>query len=169
MAALKDNCHRLKEPAIGDDAKAWVVHVACTKPRDVGYAAEVRSRRALAGHIRAHAVEAGFPALARAAKATVPRILAAQPLHAGKVAYYLRRRDPELAARMRTVPIVYQDVELQNAQCARDEPASGVITVSVAEKSGVQAIANTAPDLPRVAGKPAKMARDHEYEKLDTC
>jgi hypothetical protein len=66
---------------IGDDAKAWVVHVACSKPKDLGYAAEVWSRQALARHIREHAVEAGFPALSRAAKATVHRILAAQTLH----------------------------------------------------------------------------------------
>jgi hypothetical protein len=61
MAALKDNYHRSKEPVIGDDAKAWVVHVACSKPKDPGYAAEVRSRQALARHIREHAVKAGFP------------------------------------------------------------------------------------------------------------
>jgi hypothetical protein len=36
MAALKDNYHRPKDPAIGDDAKAWVVHVACSKPKDLG-------------------------------------------------------------------------------------------------------------------------------------
>src|SRR3981189_3440325 len=47
-AALKDNYHRPKEPAIGDDAKAWVVHVACSKPKDLGYAAQVWSRKALA-------------------------------------------------------------------------------------------------------------------------
>src|SRR5271165_6733421 len=29
MAALKDSYHRPREPAIGDGAKAWVVHVAC--------------------------------------------------------------------------------------------------------------------------------------------
>lgn len=39
--ALKDSYHRLKEPVIGDDAKAWVVHLACSKPKDLGYAAEV--------------------------------------------------------------------------------------------------------------------------------
>src|ERR1700716_1578663 len=44
MAALKDSYHRPKEPAIGDDAKAWVVHLACSKPKDLGYAAEVWSR-----------------------------------------------------------------------------------------------------------------------------
>jgi transposase len=169
MAALKDNYHRPKEPAIGDDAKAWVVHVACTKPKDLGYAAEVWSRQALAGHIRAHAVEAGFPVLERAAKATVHRILAAQPLHPEKVGYYLERRDPDFEAKMRKVLIVYQDVELQNAKRARGEPGSRVITVSVDEKPGVQALANTAPDLPPVAGKHPKIARDHEYERLGTC
>src|ERR1035437_1047154 len=37
MAALKDNYHRPKEPVIGDDAKAWKSHVACSKPKDLGY------------------------------------------------------------------------------------------------------------------------------------
>ena len=67
IAALKDSCHRPKEPAIGDDTKAWVVHLACSKLKDLGYAAEVWSRQALARHVRGHAVEAGFPALSRAA------------------------------------------------------------------------------------------------------
>src|SRR5580700_3107730 len=103
MAALKDNYHRPKEPSIGDDAKAWVVHVACSKPKDLGSAAEVWSRQALARHIREHAVEAGFPALSRAAKATVYRILAAQPLHPEKIKYYLERRDPDFEAKVRKV------------------------------------------------------------------
>jgi hypothetical protein len=169
MAALKDTYHRPKEPVIGDDAKAWVVHVACSKPQDLGYAAEVWSRQALARHIREHAVEAGFPALSRAAKATVHRILAAQPLHPEKIKYYLERRDPDFEAKMRKVLIVYQDVELQNAERAAGEATSRIITVSVDEKPGVQAIANTAPDLPPVPGKHPKISRDHEYERLGTC
>jgi len=169
MAALKDNYHRPKEPTIGDDAKAWVVHVACSKPKDLGYAAEVWSRQALARHIRENAVEAGFPALSRAAKATVHRILAEQPLHPEKVKYYLERRDPEFDAKMRRVLIVYQDVALQNAKRAAGETASTVITVSVDEKPGVQAIGHTAPDLPPVPGKHPKIGRDHEYERFGTC
>src|SRR5260370_14868070 len=169
MAALKDSYHRPKEPVIGDDAKAWVVHLACSKPKDLGYAAEVWSRQALARHVRDHALEAGFPALSRAAKATVHRILAAQPLHPEKIKYYLERRDPDFEAKMRSVLIVYQDVELQNAKRAGGEPASRIITVSVDEKPGVQAIANTTPDLPPVPGKYATIGRDHEYERLGTC
>jgi transposase len=169
MAALKDNYHRPKEPVIGDGAKAWVVHVACSKPKDMGYAAEVWSRQALARHIREHAVEAGFPALSRAAKATVHRILAEQPLHPEKVKYYLERRDPDFENGMRKVLIVYQDVELQNAKRAAGQTASSIITVSVDEKPGVQAIGNTAPDLPPVPGKHPKISRDHEYQRLGTC
>jgi transposase len=169
IAALKDNYHRPKEPVIGDDAKAWVVHVACSKPKDMGYAAEVWSRQALAGHIREHAVEAGFPALSRAAKATVHRILAEQPLHPEKVKYYLERRDPDFENGMRKVLIVYQDVELQNTRRAAGRTASNIITVSVDEKPGVQAIGNTAPDLPPVPGKHPRIGRDHEYQRLGTC
>lgn len=169
MAALKDNYHRPKEPVIGDDAKAWVVHVACSKPKEMGYAAEVWSRQALARHIREHAVEAGFPALSRAAKATVHRILAEQPLHPEKVKYYLERRDPDFENGMRKVLIVYQDVELQNAKRAAGQTASSVITVSVDEKPGVQAIGNTSPDLPPVPGKHPRISRDHEYKRLGTC
>jgi transposase len=169
MAALKDNYHRPKEPAIGADAKAWVVHVACSKPKDLGYAAEVWSRQALADHIRKHAQDAGFPALSRAAKATVHRILAEQPLHPEKVKYYLERRDPDFEAKMRDVLLVYQDVALQNAMRAAGQITPTMITVSVDEKPGVQAIGNTAPDLPPKPGKHPGIGRDHEYERFGTC
>jgi transposase-like protein len=87
-AALKDAYHRPREPAITEDAKAWVVHVACSKPKDLGYAAEVWTRSALARHVREQAPQAGHGSLAHAAKVTVHRILAEQPLHPEKVKYY---------------------------------------------------------------------------------
>ena len=40
-AGLRDLYHRPKEPAIGDDAKAWVTSLACTKPKDLGYSGVV--------------------------------------------------------------------------------------------------------------------------------
>src|SRR5258706_11502201 len=87
-AALKDTYHRPKAPVITEEAKAWVVHVACSKPKEFGYAAELWTRKALAKHVREHARESGHPSLSKAAKATVQRILAAQPLHPEKVQYY---------------------------------------------------------------------------------
>jgi transposase len=41
--------------------------------------------------------------------------------------------------------------------------------VSVDEKPGLQAIANTAPDLPPVPGRHVCLGRDHEYKRLGTC
>ena len=59
---------------------------------------------------------------------------------------------------------------LQN-QAAAGSPAPAapsIITVSVDEKPGVQAIENTAPDLPPVPDKHPTMGRDHEYKRRGT-
>ena len=142
------------------------MHLACCKPKELGYAAELWTRSALARHVRKHAVQAGFPALAQAAKATVQRILDAQVLRPHKVTYYLERRDPNFLLKMKEVLLVYQEVALQNEAALNGAPL--VITVSVDEKPGVQAIGNTAPDLPPVEGKYSTVARDHEYVRYGT-
>lgn len=170
-AGLKDSFHRPREPVIVQADKAWVVHLACTKPKDLGYAAELWTRQALAAHVRGHAAAAGHPSLAGAAKSTVQKILAEQHLQPHKVKYYLERRDPEFERKMKEVLMVYQEVMLQNdaetaAEAVGAEPA--VITVSIDEKPGVQAIENTAPDLPPVPGKHPAVGRDHEYKRHGT-
>jgi transposase len=163
---IKDTPHKPREAVITDDAKAWVVHLACSKPKDLGYAAELWSRSALARHVRKEAVAAGFPALIQAGKATIQRILAAQELQPHKIRYYLERRDPDFESKMRQVLLIYKEVAMENEVAAQGGGRPEVITVSVDEKPGVQAIANTAPDLPPVAGKHPTFARDHEYERL---
>lgn len=165
---MKDTPHKPREAVITDDAKAWVVNLACSKPKEFGYAAELWTRSALARHVRQHAVQAGYPVLAKAAKATVQRILDAQTLRPHKVTYYLERRDPNFLSKMKDVLVVYQEVALQNEAVLNGASQPLVITVSVDEKPGVQAIGNTAPDLPPVAGKYPTVARDHEYIRYGT-
>jgi transposase len=166
-AGMKDTPHKPREAVITDDAKAWVVNLACSKPKDLGYAAESWTRSALARHVRREAA-AGFPALARAGKATVQRILKAQELQPHKVRYYLERRDPEFERKMREVLLAYREVALQNEVAGTGSAQPDVITVSVDEKPGVQAIENTAPDLPPVPGRYSTLARDHEYIRHGT-
>ena len=168
MVGMKDTPHKPREAVITDDAKAWVVNLACSKPKDFGYAAELWTRSALARHVRLHAVEARYPALAKAAKATVQRILDAQVLRPHKVKYYMERRDPDFLSKMKSVLLVYQEVALQNEAVQNGAPHPIVITVSVDEKPGVQAIGNTRPDLPPAAGKYPTVARDSEYIRLGT-
>jgi len=170
-AGLKDAFHRPKEPVITAADKAWVVNLACTRPKELGYAAELWTRQSLATHVRRQARAAGHPSLAQAAKATVQRILDEQHLQPHKVKYYLERRDPEFELKMKEVLMVYQEVALQNQAAAAAAPAElapSVITVSIDEKPGVQAIENTAPDLPPVPEKHATIGRDHEYKRHGT-
>jgi transposase len=169
-AGLKDAFHRPKEPVITSADKAWAVHLACTQPKELGYAAELWTRQSLATHVRQQARAAGHPSLAQAAKATVQRILDEQHLQPHKVKYYLERRDPEFELKMKEVLMVYQEVAVQNqaAAAGQAEVAPDVVTVSIDEKPGVQAIENTAPDLPPVPEKHPTIGRDHEYKRHGT-
>ena len=168
QSGLKDRYHRPKEPVITQQAKAWVLSLACTKPKDHGLAAELWSLSALARYTREHASAKGHDSLARAGKASIWRILHGGQIQPHKVQYYLEQRDAQFEQKMREVLMVYQEVSLQNAARASGEDAASVITVSVDEKPGVQAIANTAPDLPPVPGKYRTWSRDHEYKRHGT-
>jgi transposase len=168
QSGLKDRYHRAKEPVITEQAKAWVLSLACTKPKDHGLAAELWTLSALARYTREHASAQGHNSLARAGKASIWRILHGGEIQPQKVQYYLEQRDAQFEQKMREVLMVYQEVSLQNAARASGEDAASVITVSVDEKPGVQAIANTAPDLPPVPGKYRTWSRDHEYKRHGT-
>jgi transposase len=168
QSGLKDRYHRPKEPVITEQAKAWVLNLACTKPKDHGLAAELWTLSALARYTREQASAAGHGSLARAGKASIWRILHGGEIQPQKVQYYLEQRDAQFDEKMREVLMVYQEVSLQNAARASGEDAGLVITVSVDEKPGVQAIANTAPDLPPVPGKYRTWSRDHEYKRHGT-
>ena len=166
-AGLKDYYHRPFDPSITEEAKAWVINLACTKPTAHGLAAELWTLSELASFTRIHAPEAGHDCLKRAAKATVWRILSADTVKPHKIKYYLERRDPDFEEKMREVLMVYREVNLQNDA---DSPARSVqvITVSVDEKPGVQAIKNIAPDLPPKPRLYSAVGRDYEYKRLGT-
>lgn len=167
-AGLKDYFHKPFDPVITDEAKAWVVNLACTKPKDHGLAAELWTYSELAKYTRKHAPGAGYDCLSSAAKATIWRILDANPIQPHKIKYYLERRDPDFEQKMQEVLIVYEEVNLQNKQQSGTEIYPPVITVSVDEKPGVQAIKNIAPDLPPQNGKYKTIGRDYEYKRLGT-
>jgi len=162
---LKDKYHSPKSPTITEDAKVWVVNLACTKPKDHGYAAEVWSLSQLAKHTRNHAPSAGYKCLERAAKATIQRILKSHPVQPHKIRYYIERRDKDFDRKMQEVLVVYREVNVINDSKKKNNK---IITVSLDEKPGIQAIRNTTPDLPPIPGKHMQIARDYEYERLGT-
>jgi transposase len=163
---LKDHYHRPFDPIITNEAKTWVINLACTKPTDHGLAAEMWTLSELAKFTRIHAPVEGHECLARAAKATIWRILSESSIKPHKIKYYLERRDPDFDKKMQEVLIVYQEVNLQNDGDKDLNPS--VITVSVDEKPGVQAIQNIAQDLAPWPGRYPNIARDYEYKRLGT-
>jgi transposase len=163
MAALDDSPRPGKAPDITPEAKAWLLSLACQKAKDLGYPHELWTTRLLARHVREHATAAGHPSLARIVQGTVCKILAGQEVRPHKVRYYLERRDEAFEAKMAEVLCVYREVAI-----LKESDASEVAIISYDEKPGIQAIGNTAPDLPPRPGEHQAFARDHEYQRHGT-
>ena len=170
MAALDDRARPGKEPTITAEAKGWLVSLACRKAKDLGYPHELWTTRLLARHAREHGPAEGHACLGKLAQGTVCKILNEQEVKPHKVRYYLERRDPEFKQKMAEVLCVYREVKLikETAAAAKQQPSDAVAIVSYDEKPGIQAIANTAPDLPPEPGVQATFARDHEYKRYGT-
>src|SRR6201981_1489175 len=170
IAALDDRPRPGKEPTITAEAKAWVVKLASRKAKELGYPHELWTTRLLARHAREQGPAEGHTCLAKLAQGTLCNILNEQEIKPHKVRYYLERRDPEFKQKMAEVLCVYREVKLikETAAAAKQGPSDAVAIVSYDEKPGIQAIANTAPDLPPEPGVQATFARDHEYKRYGT-
>ncbi len=72
---------------------------------------------------------------------------------------------------MREVLLVYKELELyhQTGDLPKDRQQRPVLTISVDEKPGVQAIANAAADLPPVPREHLTVGRDYEYKRGHVC
>lgn len=168
--AMNDAARTGKPNSITDEEKAWITNFACTKPKELGYAAELWTYRALQKHIQKNCVDAGYPNLKNISHNTVRTILESNEIKPNKITYYLEKKDPDFESRMHDVLLVYQQVEMCFDQEGRliipmDEPKT--VTISYDEKPGIQAIENIAPDLLPVKGH-GKVARDYEYKRLGT-
>lgn len=164
-AALSDLPGRGRPVRLTEEDKAWVVNLACQKPKDLGYAQELWTTRLLAKHVRRHCDPAGYPNLRKLGRGTVSKILARHPIRPHKIEYYLEQRDPEFQAKMIEVLHVYREVAVWR-QSGLPEEIVGVLSYD--EKPGIQAIGNTAPDLPPVPGRHTSVGRDYEYRRFGT-
>ena len=164
--ALADLPGRGRRPGLTPEARAWVIALACQKPKDLGYAQELWTTRLLAKHVRKHGASAGHPSLAKLGRGTVSKILSASPVRPHKIQYYLERRDPAFDAKMVQVLHVYKQVEIWREKGV--PPPELMAVLSYDEKPAMQAVENTAPDLPPLPGKHTAVGRDHEYIRHGT-
>ena len=168
LAALDDRPRPGKEPTITPEAKAWLVSLACEKAKEHGYPHELWTTRLLARHARENASAAGHECLAHLVQGTVCKILGHEEVKPHKVRYYLERRDAEFEQKMAEVLCVYREVQVLKKAAKSKKSCKPVAIVSYDEKPGIQAIANTAPDLPPAPGIHPTFARDHEYKRHGT-
>lgn len=172
--ALSDGARSGRPREIDDADRAFVVDLACQRPADLGYAAELWTNDLLTAHVRKVAEAAGHPRLATVATGSVHNILADAQIKPHKMAYYCERRDPNFKAKMHNVLLLYKQLSLrfdEDGNLIPWEEGQEIHVLSYDEKPGIQAIANTAPDLrPEAddAGGRGTVRRDCEYRRLGT-
>src|SRR3990170_6324216 len=110
LAALSDIPRSGRTPTITPEARAWVVSLACQKPKDLGYSYELWTTKLLASHVRDRCQTEGHPSLARLSRGTVSKILRQSKIRPHKIAYYVEKRDPEFEPKMAQVLYVYKEV-----------------------------------------------------------
>ena len=165
LEALNDLPRPGRRATITEEAKTWVLSVACERPADLGYAAETWTYSQLIQHLRARCQEAGHSCLAKIGKGRLHEILAGGSVKPHRVSYYCEKRDPEFEAKMANVLCVYKEVETMSAQPQTERKT---VTISYDEKPGIQAIRNLAPRLAPVAGQHPAIGRDAQYQRLGT-
>jgi transposase len=165
LEALNDRSRSGRPRKISPEARAWLVSLACQKPKDLGYSYELWTLDFLARHARTHCHREDHPSLAKVSPGTVWKILHEDQIKPHKVRYYLEKRDEEFEEKAAQVIQVYQEVKQVRDGEGEESASPDVVYVSYDEKPGIQAIENTAPDLPPIPGKHSGHTREHEYKR----
>jgi transposase len=167
-AALRDLPRAGRQRTIPEEARAWVVSLACRKPKELGYSEELWTTRLLAQHVQRHCEAAGHPSLRKLGRGTVSKLLAEHEVKPHKIQYYLERRDPDFDAKMTSVLFVYKQIEVLREKHAAGQSPPLLAVLSYDEKPGIQVLQNTAPDLPPMPGTHPTVQRDPEYIRHGT-
>lgn len=165
--AIDDLPRSGKPPDITGEARAWIISIACKKPKDLGYPHELWTQKLLAEYIQKACVAMGFPEVSKISSGTVSKILGASNIKPHKISYYIHRIDPEFDAKSVIVLHTYKKVEILKKLKSEGGKVDMVI-VSYDEKPGMQAIGNKHPDLMPVEGKNPTLSRDYEYVRYGT-
>lgn len=167
---LNVNEGRGRKEQITGEAKTWLISIACTQPKELGYAAETWTTKSLTKHINKVAAEVGFERLSTITESGIYKILNKADIKPFKIQYYCERRDPDFENKMHNVLLVYKQLSLQfdeNGELLPFDDSQITHVLSYDEKPGIQAISNTTNDLPPTE-ESGVIKRDYEYKRLGT-
>ena len=170
--ALSDGARSGRPREIDDADRAFVVDLACQRPADLGYAAELWTNDLLWAHVRKVAEAAGHPRLATVATGTVHNILANAQLKLHKMTYYCERRDPNLEeTKTRDVLLLHEQLPFrfdEDGNLIPWEEGQEARVLSHDEKPGIRDAHEHCPDLRHEAGGRGTVGRDYEHGRLGT-
>jgi transposase len=164
---LKDLPGRGRPKTISPEARTWIVDLLCRKPQEFGYPHEIWTQRLLQQHVREHAVEEGFPEVARISQGTISKIANASAIKPHKIRSYVQKRDPEFHEKATVVLHTYEEANvLKILEKEGNEPDTFILSFD--EKSGIQVLDTKYPDLMPVPGQFPYINRDYEYIRHGT-
>lgn len=157
IKALSDRKRSGRKPIFIQEDKLLIINVACQKPKDLGYASELWVQSKLAKHIQTTFIDLKFNNISQP---TISRILKQNKIKPFKIKYYITKRDPEFDSKMQTILKIYKEVQ---------DGSDNFVTISIDEKTGLQAIKNYADDkLCKGTTNANTILRDPEYVRMGT-
>jgi transposase len=163
ITALSDLPRAGRSPAITEEAKIWLVNIACRKPVEFNYPHELWTASLLRDHIRKSCAEFGYRCLDKVSKSTISRILNSNEIKPHKVRYYMDKHDPDFETKQREVLYFYKKVEdiIDDIKEGRVDIKESYLSYD--EKPGIQAVENKYSDI-----NSKQILRDYEYIRHGT-
>ena len=111
---LVDKSRSGRPQDISAESRAWVVSLACMKPKDLGYPHEIWTQRLLAEHIRKNCIKEGHPDLSKINQGTISKILNASKIKPHKISCYIAKVDPDFDQKAANVLDTYREAKRLN-------------------------------------------------------
>jgi len=92
---LVDKSRSGRPQDISAESRAWVVSLACMKPKDLGYPQEIWTQRLLVENIRENCITEKHPDLSKINQGTISKILNASKIKPHKISCYIAKVDPD--------------------------------------------------------------------------
>ena len=108
---LVDKSRSGRPQVISAESRAWLVSLACMKPKDLGYPHEIWTQRLLVKHIRENCIKEGHQDLSKINQGTISKILNASKIKPHKINCYIAKVDPDFDQKAANVLETYREAK----------------------------------------------------------